>query len=59
MENDILQVLSGGADAATIVIALALVDLRQRMSKVEDKILYILTELAKRGAGHPFTERHK
>jgi hypothetical protein len=58
VENDILQVLSGGADAATIVIALALVDLRQRMAKVEDKILYILTELAKRGTDHKFTERH-
>lgn len=57
MEAEILQVLSGGADAATIVIALALVDLRQRMAKVEDKILYILTELAKRPTSHTFHER--
>lgn len=57
VENDVLQMLSGSADAAQIVIALALVDLRQSMAKVEDKILYILTELAKRGADHAFTER--
>ena len=60
METELIQgALAGGADAATIVIALALLDLRSRMSKVEEKILYILTELAKRGnpLTHQFVER--
>lgn len=58
MELELAQILGSGADAATIVIAAALLDLRGRMSKVEDKILFILTELAKRGStSHQYVER--
>lgn len=58
MEIELAQILGSGADAATIVIAAALLDLRGRMSKAEDKILFILTELAKRGnTSHKYVER--
>ncbi|MDP5205791.1 hypothetical protein ORI99_01845 [Alishewanella sp. SMS9] len=58
METEILSALSGGADAATIAIAMALFDVRRRLSQVEDKMLYILTELAKRGSvSHQFSDR--
>lgn len=57
MEAQILDVLAGSANAATVVICFALLDLRQRISKVEEKMLYILTELAKRGVSHNFEER--
>lgn len=57
MEAQILDVLAGSANAATVVICFALLDLRQRIGKVEEKILYILTELAKRGVSHEYIER--
>lgn len=58
METELLSLLSGGADAATIVIAAGLLDLRRRVSKLEDKILYILTELARHASpNHKFTDR--